>query len=101
MLSDAQPCCYIYQRMNTSRERFYGIGVGQYPRAGAARLASSTNKYGLAGRTRLVSSSQFVQPADAAVYSIRCCVPAGGAYRHPFPNPIPVTRDGAPEPLSR
>src|SRR5664279_576688 len=91
MLSDAQPCCYIYQRMNTYREHFYGIGVVRYTRAGVPRLASSTNKYGLVGRTRLVSTSQFVQPVDAAVYSIRCCVPASAAYRQPFTKPIPVS----------
>src|ERR1039458_1966764 len=92
MLSDAQPCCYIYQRMNTYRERFYGICVVRYTRAGVPRLAASKRKDGLGGRTRLVSTSQFVQPVDAAIYSIRCCVPASAAYRQPFTKPIPVNR---------
>src|ERR1039458_2076033 len=101
MPADAQPGCYIHQRMNICREHFYGIGVVRYTRAGVPRLASSTNKYGLVGRTRLVSTSQFVQPVDAAVYSIRCCVPASAAYRQPFMKPIPVNLDGVTERLNR
>src|ERR1035437_3921600 len=101
MLADAQSSCYVHQRMNTYRERFYGIGVVRYTRAGVPRLASSTNKYGLAGRTRLVRSRPVVPPAGAAVYSIRCCGPAGAAYRQPFTKPIPVNLDGVPEPLNR
>src|ERR1035437_1584107 len=101
MLADAQSSCYVHQRMNTYRERFYGIGVVRYTRAGVPRLASSTNKYGLVGRTRLVSSRQFVQPVDAAVYSLLCCGPAGAAARQPLTKPIPVNLDGVPEPLNR
>src|ERR1017187_10251505 len=101
MLSDAQSSCYVHQRMNTYRERFYGIGVVRYTRAGVPRLASSTNKYGLVGRSRLVSTSQFVQPVERAGYSNLFFLPAGGASHKRCTKAIPVNLDGAPGPVSR